>query len=701
MKYFQICVFFLLTFLFIQTVARADKVGSKTAEELASNFYFEKCLQAGYDLKQDAELSLSYTRITGGEEIFYVFSADDGYIIVAADDDVYPVLAYSFERGYPQKTMSPEFKFWMDSYEKQIVYVRINSIKADALIAGTWDYYLNHFSSKDFVKGNQKSVEPLLMSNWDQGMFYNCLCPEDPAGPDGHVWSGCVATSMAQVMYYYRYPQQGAGSHGYYSDYGYLTANFGATTYRWESMQNDISSKYNYDMALLQLHCGIAIEMNYSPDGSGASMHDDVNAMKSNFGYSNSTNLRYKNDYSNTEWNNMLKSNLDNKMPIQYAGYGETGGHAFVCDGYQGTSFFHFNWGWGGSYNGYFYLDNLNPGYTFNNGQQAIFDSYPSGAFPQHCTGFKTINSLYGTIEDGSSPLYNYQNSTDCMWLISPNDSVDYIRITFDKINTENAYDIITIYDGTTTADSVLGSFSGNTIPPVINSTGKNVLVRFTTNGTNVAEGWQLTFSAEETRFCNSMTEFTTPSGSFSDGSGSYEYNNSTFCRWRINPPGATSITLHFDNFELAQDEDFVRIFDEVANTEITTLYGSSVPQTLAVYSSSVLLLFRTSGVYNGNGWDISYTSAPLSVSQIQKGNVSIAPNPSRDHFSIKASTPRANSLNLDIYNSSGTLVLSRQLITENDFLNETIDVSNFVNGMYFLKLSSENFNHIQKLIVY
>lgn len=693
----------LLVFIFFHLLipgVSAKKVDPVAAQTLATNFYFERCLLSGHKLRQPAQLILSYTRFSADEEVYYAFSSDKGFIIVAADDDVYPVLAYSFEGKFPERKMSPEFKFWMDTYEDQIIHVRENNLSADERITAVWSLYSGGYDHNLCDKGTTKSVEPLLMSTWDQGTFYNSLCPEDAAGPDGHVWSGCVATCMAQVMYYYRYPQQGAGSHGYYSDYGYLYADFGSTTYNWDLMQNDINSNYNYDMALLQLHCGIAIDMGYSPDGSGAYMYDDVYAMINNFGYSPSTELFYKNDYSDTQWANMIIDDLDSKMPVQYAGYGEDGGHAFVCDGYQGTDYFHFNWGWSGSYNGYFYLNNLNPGYTFNHGQQVILNSYPAGNYPQMCSNTRTLSSSYGTIDDGSGPNNNYQNNTDCMWLISPDDSIDQIRIHFEKLNTEASEDLITFYNGESTSDSVLAVVSGNTIPSDIITGNKKILVRFTSNGSNTAEGWLLSYSSKEIKFCNNITELTAPSGLFSDGSGTYDYNSTTFCRWRIDPPNATAITIHFNSFDLADDQDYMKVFDETAGTELYTFYSGAVPQTFAAYTGKILLLFRTRGAYNGNGWEIYYNSEPMAVSEIQKGYVSIAPNPATEYINVKASVPEAQALTFDIYDNTGKLVLSKQLSTQKNLLDETLDVSNLAKGMYFLKLTSENFHHTQKLVI-
>jgi hypothetical protein len=503
---------------------------------------------------------------------------------------------------------------------------------------------------------------------------------------------------MAQVMYYYRYPAQGNGTHGYYSDYGYLFADFGATNYNWYGMQNDISGKYNFEMAQLQSQLGISIDMMYSPDGSGAYMWDDVDAMKNYFGYSSTTQLFYRNNYSDSEWANLLISDLDNKMPIQYAGFG-TGGHAFVCDGYQGTDFFHFNWGWGGSFDGYYYLNNLNPGSTFNNGHQAILNSYPASGFPQNCSGLTTITNTYGTIEDGSSPKYSYQDNKDCMWLISPTENIDYIRINFERFVTESN-DFVTIYDGESTSDSVLGAFSGNTLPPQIISTGKKVLVRFTTNGSNNAEGWLLTFNGKLTTYCYGMVELNTPQGTISDGSDTNKYNDNSICRWRIHLPTISTININFSSFDLASDIDFLRIYDQVANTLVASCTHASPPQSLTIVSSDLLLFFKTNGYDNGQGWVLNYTSTPLTVQENEGSYILIGPNPANDFLNIESNLQGATEVKIDVLNSLGQIVLTKKVNCEGDKLYEKLDVSQFSHGIYFLRLSGENLRRTTKFTI-
>jgi len=178
-------------------------------------------------------------------------------------------------------------------------------------------------------------------------------------------------------MKYWNWPVTGVGSHTYHPQ-GYSTqsANFGNTTYHWSDMPNSVGYP-NEAVGTLQWHAGIAVNMGYSPSGSGAQSSAAANALRQYFRYNTALTLYSKEDYSDSQWEDLLRTELDNVHPLYYDGYGSAGGHAFVCDGYQGTNYFHFNWGWSGAYDGYYYTSNLNPGTAFNWGQNAMFNVQP------------------------------------------------------------------------------------------------------------------------------------------------------------------------------------------------------------------------------------------------------------------------------------------------------------------------------------
>ncbi|MCX6250661.1 MAG: C10 family peptidase [Bacteroidetes bacterium] len=306
---------------------------------------------------------------------FYTFTFESGgFILVAADDASIPVLAYSFEDPMPAEITNPSVKAWLESYSREIHYIVTNHLSNDATVK-QW---------KDLETGNyppmMRDVNPLVNTTWDQGCFYNALCPAAGGGQCGHVWTGCVATAMAQIMKYHNYPPQGVGSHSYVSPtYGTQYADFGNTTYNWASMPNNVGSG-NTAVATLMYHDGVSVNMQYATSGSGAYSEDVPYALMNYFNYHPGIEIKYKNNYTNVEdFKNLIRADLDQQLPVYYSGSGNGEGHAWVCDGYRmSDGMFHFNWGWSGSSNGWYAIGSLNPGgYQFNDGNSVVLHIKP------------------------------------------------------------------------------------------------------------------------------------------------------------------------------------------------------------------------------------------------------------------------------------------------------------------------------------
>jgi len=295
---------------------------------------------------------------------------------------------------------------WLLGYDQQIDEA-INKNKSNVQTLPLWDEIANFDSSPirtNYNSTNDDAVAPLITTTWSQGTYYNTSCPSDAGGPDGHALVGCVATAMGQVMNYWNYPTMGTGSHSYvHSTYGTLSANFGATTYGWASMPDPGgASSYNTALATLLYHCGVSVDMGYGPTGSGASTAQVATSIQTYFGYASSAQYINRSSYTESGWNNILIAELDAGRPMQYRGQG-SGGHSFNCDGYQGTDYFHFNWGWGGYADGYYYLSNLNPGgSTFTDGQAAIIGIQPGSTVPIMALDPSTL-SFYAT-QNGPLP---------------------------------------------------------------------------------------------------------------------------------------------------------------------------------------------------------------------------------------------------------------------------------------------------------
>ena len=358
----------------------AKTVPVNNAELVARNF-IKQTTNA-----QDITLKLFHTaKASDGSPLYYVFDLNNGngFIIVTAEDASKPILGYSTKERFDIPAPNSNIGLWLSKRGEEITYLRKNNIEANTVIAKTWSDYKNNIMVRDQNRSSANtSVAPLLTTLWNQSPYYNDLCP-------GGSVTGCVATTMAQIMKYWSYPKQGSGSSSYNeNDYGNLSANYANAVYIYSLMPNTCAAP-NAEVAKLMYHCGVSVNMDYSPSGSGAwvinadSPISAENSFINYFGY-DPTTIRgvYRNDYTTPNWHALLKGDLDIGRPIQYVGFG-SGGHTWVCDGYDVNDFYHMNWGWGGSANGYFDIDVLNPsGMDFSQDQEALAGLLPLTSHP-------------------------------------------------------------------------------------------------------------------------------------------------------------------------------------------------------------------------------------------------------------------------------------------------------------------------------
>jgi len=404
----KICLLFVIFAAFVFS-GFSTPVSVEKAAVIAKNVFYEGVKEFQVIDYQTIKVELFTTAKDDEHSLLYIFNINAsvrGYVIIAADDDVYPVIGYSFEGIFDNNKLNPALSDWISARQNEISFILDHHLQADNLIRQEWTRLSVIPVSRGF-----RSISPLVTAKWGQGKYYNRNCPQDAAAPasqDGRTLVGCVAIAMGQIMKYHQSPSTGSGSHSYYHNtYGTLSANFGMTTYNWSNMPNTLST-HNSDVATLLYHCGVSVEMNYGVSGSSSYPSDAAYAFVNYFGYGSTVQKKDKNNYSTSTWEGMLKDELDNSRPMLYFGYGSSGGHAFVCDGYQGSSnnYFHFNWGWDGYLDGYFYVSSLNPGtMDFTNNQGAIMGIKPgvtSGA----------VISLLDEIDVTPDTLVQYQNAS-------------------------------------------------------------------------------------------------------------------------------------------------------------------------------------------------------------------------------------------------------------------------------------------------
>ncbi len=643
--------------------------------------------------------------------VFRIHYFDNGgYVLVSAQNTVRPVLAYSLSSDHTASNPPPAFEAWIGQYARQIHYAVESGAAASEQTNALWMKYLAaDFNPESMQKG--KEVTPMLISTWDQGQFYNLMCPADPAGPAGHCYTGCVATAMGQLCNYFRWPDTGVGSYTYqHPDYGTISANFGETGYQWNEMTNAVTGP-NMAVATLLYHLGVSVDMDYGPDGSGMWNHKAAYSLRTYFKYSPETEYLYR-DSTNLDWDSTIVAHLDQGIPMYYAGWSvpNVNGHAFIVDGYQTTSYFHFNWGWSGSYDGYFYLDELTPGGSnFNLAQELIIHCAPDTnlyVYPPYCSGGDTLRNLSGTIDDGSYAQYNYQDNTSCSWLIDPQnqyDSVSYIKLTFDRLQTEPGNDKVTLYDGPDATAPLLGVFSGDSIPAEISSTGNKVFITFETNSSITDKGWFLSYKSVTPVWCNGITTLTDPQGTVSDGSGAFNYKNGTTCMWLIEPPFATDLTLTFTTFETEANKDVVKIYDAEASQLLAQYSGiysaGNLPDPVTSPSGKMLIAFSSDPVYTQAGWEAGYTVGNVGMNEQNdpSSDMIIYPNPADDRFNIYFPGDRPATGKVSVLSISGQEKIKRD---NYDLLSAgSISLDGLGTGIYYVKVITGQRSYVFKLI--
>ena len=321
------------------------------------------------------------------DKSFYVFNLDTaGFVIVSADDRCLPILGYSMNGSFDFEKLPINLLSWLQEGAASIQEGIQANAPDDKNTLKQWEELLKDNGGED---PSPKSDSYLLTSTWEQGSGYNNYCPMMGGQ---HVVVGCVATAMAQIIRYYGTPTRGFGRKQYqHTAYGVLAVDFDTTEYDYSLMPDKIrrsSSDAQKDMvSRFCYHCGIVVNMEYQHSGhtTGSGAHtENVPEGLLYFGYTNAKCYSRYSINNDSLWIAMIHEEIDNRRPIEYSGYGDEGGHAFVLDGYNNSNQFHFNWGWGGYADGFYSLNTM-AGFTSNHSM--VINIYPSG-WDGHLTHF-------------------------------------------------------------------------------------------------------------------------------------------------------------------------------------------------------------------------------------------------------------------------------------------------------------------------
>lgn len=337
-----------------------------------------------------AQTNITATQTTGQPELLYTVadtftgsatayilaeSGKPGFIVVSADDIAVPLLGYSSESGFDAENMPPSMKAWLDGYAREIAAAKARHESDSPRVTSTTP--------------DHAYIAPMVTTRWNQNSPYNHLCP---TLNNLRSVTGCMATAEAQVLNYHKYPEKGTGNVSYKWKNGNrdIKADLDTIPLKWDLMLDIYSDKSPAEscqaVANLMYACGIVSNMDYSPSSSGANTINSAQGLYKYMGCKEAS-IVLRDWYNPDDWDNLVYNYLVDHGPLLYCGQSGAGGHAFVCDGYAGNGYYHFNWGWGGMSDGNFRLSALNPNSQgiggsasgYNTSQQVITGLYKPG----------------------------------------------------------------------------------------------------------------------------------------------------------------------------------------------------------------------------------------------------------------------------------------------------------------------------------
>ena len=299
--------------------------------------------------------------------VFVFNSTDEGFVLVSAEDEARAVLGYSDQSTFDANNIPANMQFWLQMYADEL---RREGAVSDRGEKGD--------KAKKAIRREAKgerqetstetypTISPILGETiWGQGKPFNNKCPEINGE---HTATGCVATAISQIMYVHKHPTKGTGSHSYTTETKQLnvSANFGNTTYDWANMIPDYTGSYTTAqadaVATLMYHVGVAADMDYTVEASGAVSSMALAALTKHFGYDKAITVLPKDFMTEDGLLQAIATDLQAGRPVYFSGVTVAQeGHAFVCDGMKSDGYLHINWGWNGMANGYFAISALAP----------------------------------------------------------------------------------------------------------------------------------------------------------------------------------------------------------------------------------------------------------------------------------------------------------------------------------------------------
>lgn len=550
----------------------AGEISKQEAVQIAQQFVpLPSSHQTGKRAAAESS-TIVYTQMMPSSDraAFYIVNVgDNAFVLVSADDAAQQVLGYSLNRNFPVKSdgsieLPAHIKGFLEDLAAQVKMAVKDGGRTKAVMR----------QAPRRAANLPESVDPLITTTWDQGQYYNVLCPVDANGPDGHTWTGCIATAMAQIIKFWE-PAQKRGSHNYMAgEYGRLEVNFAESSFDYANMPNALTAESSEAqvnaVATLMYQCGVASNMEYGPEESASYNTEARAALINYFGFSPDMGFAEKRNFTTEDWNTMLRENLAAHHPVMYSGRKGKSGHSFICDGYKADNFFHFNFGWGGSFDGWFLTSAISPSGDdgYNSEQAAILDIIPDNnghVILGQITGTSTFTvdeplEFYNSVGHNPFEDTNYDNKCNSYFVFKSVDATKQLVLDINELEDQN----VTIYDGEE-ANAYLRSLSGgheNNMSPVL-SLSHALTLNY--NGNLYNAGFKLTISQDnECRMVSniiSAVENTTAHLTWTENGGAtqwqVEYGEKGFEQGKGTLYNATSNTVTFENLQKFTEYDF------------------------------------------------------------------------------------------------------------------------------------------------
>lgn len=676
----------LIIAIFISYTFYSQDISEKTARIVANNFLNQRIHSKNSNHNKLINITDCFDKKYDG---FYIFKSLNGFIIISSQSENHPILAYSFDTTLnAEGNQSPEFLYFLREYQSANEYLRKSKVKKIGedkeryLIKEEWDALL-YRKEMPLSKINLKykeiplTIDPLITTKWSQNTFYNKLVPktyENQSCP-----TGCVATTMAQIMKYWNYPVKGKSSNTYKIQNTYydwkgktLTADFANTTYLWNNMPTSLSltsTTQQIDaVATLMLHTGISVNMIYGPNSSGAFNNSVLKALKNYFQYSSDIKMVNKGNYSNFEWIKLIKDQLIKNYPVFYKGSNRQGAHTFIADGIDSNNLIHFNFGWGGYADGYFQLSEP-AGYKSN--QSAIINIHPINYTCSIPSGLTTSNI------SSTSAVLKWNNIPGILSY-----TMEYKTNKEENWNTINLESTDTLY--TLTGLKPNTSYSWRVKANCYTSNSSNFEENSFRTSTNCAANYEPNDSFENAYPIKINTLYSAALGS------SYDLD---YYKFSIYKKSTIEIILKnfSEHYTLALYDSSKNYITRSTNTENNKdqFQINLIPGTYYIMVKGYKDAFLENKCYD------------LIVNQMfndkitDNNNIIIYPNPAHETLNIKGVPSNIQKfITLTIFDNSGKLVKNIRVLIEDKI---SINVSDLQPNLYIIKILGKNYKFIKK----